>query len=117
LEKRGELVGYFCIGFAPHVARIADLWLPSTNVEDWCAGFRTAAVVAARDKSVYEVSAWASTALGRDALVRAGFRLRECSPVSLFGDARMLQGRKLHVQMLDSDAGFLSGERASYLTC
>ena len=31
LEKRGELVGYFCLAFAPHVARIADLWLPSTN--------------------------------------------------------------------------------------
>ncbi len=117
LEKRGELVGYFCLVFAPHVARIADLWLPSTNVEDWCASFRTAAVVAAREKDVYEVSAWASTALGKDGLVRAGFRLCERAAVSLFGDARILEGRTLHVQMLDSDAGFLSGEAASYLTC
>jgi len=116
LEKRSELVGYFCLAFAPHVARIADLWLPSTHVEDWCAGFRTAAVLAAREKGVNEVSAWATTDLGKEALRRAGFRLRDCSAVSVFGDATMLEGRTLHVQMLDSDAGFLSGETASYLT-
>jgi hypothetical protein len=116
LEKRGELAGYFCLAFAPHVARIADLWLPSTKVEDWRAGFRTAAVVAAREKDVCEVSAWASTALGKEGLVSAGFRLRDHSAVSVFGDPKILEGRKLHVQMLDSDAGFLSGEAASYLT-
>ena len=116
LEKAGELVGYFCLAFAPHVARIADLWLPSTQVEDWCAGFRTAAVLAAGETGVYEVAAWASTALGKEALVRAGFRLRERSAVSLFGDAKILDGRELHVQMLDCDASFLSGEAASYLT-
>jgi hypothetical protein len=117
LERHRELVGYFCLAFTPHVARIADLWLPSTRVEDWCAGFQTAAVVAAREKEVYEVSAWTSTALGKAALVRAGFRLRESSALSLFGDARILEGRTLHVQMVDSDAGFLSGGAASYLTC
>jgi hypothetical protein len=77
LEKSGELAGYFCLAFAPHVARIADLWLPSKKVEDWCAGFRTAAVVAAREKGVYEVSAWASTALGKEGLFRASFGQRE----------------------------------------
>ncbi len=116
LEKSGELVGYFCLAFAPHVARIADLWLPSSKAEDWCAGFRTAAVMAAREKGVYEVSACASTALGKEGLSRAGFRLRERSAVSVFGDAKILEGRTLHVQMLDSDAGFLSGEAVSYLT-
>jgi hypothetical protein len=98
------------------VARIADLWLPSTKVDDWCAGFRTAAVLAARDKDVHEVSAWASTAVGKEALGRAGFRLRDRSALSLFGDARILEGRMLHVQMLDCDASFLSGETVSYLT-
>ncbi len=117
LEKRGELVGYFCLAFAPHVARIADLWLPSTKVEDWCDGVRTAAVLAAREKDVYEVSAWASTTLGKAGLLRAGFRLRDRSAVSLFGDARILEGRALHVQMIDSDAGFLSGQTVSYMTC
>jgi hypothetical protein len=117
LEKGRELVGYFCLAFAPHVARIADLWLPSTKVDDWCAGFRTAAAVAAGEEDVYEVSAWASTALGKDALCRAGFRRRDRSLVSLFGDVRILEGRAVHVQMLDSDAGFLSEQAVSYLTC
>jgi hypothetical protein len=116
LEKGRELVGYFCLAFAPHVARIADLWLPSMDVDDWRDGFRTAAVLAARDKDVYEVSAWASTPLGTEGLCRAGFRLRDRSPVSVFRDARVLEGRKLHVQMLDCDASFLSGETVSYLT-
>jgi hypothetical protein len=116
LEKGGELVGYFCLASTPHVARIADLWLPSTDVDDWCDGFRTAAVMAARDKDVYEVSAWASTQLGKEGLCRAGFRLRGRSAVSLFGDATILEGRELHVQMLDCDASFLSGETVSYLT-
>jgi hypothetical protein len=117
LEKRSELVGYFCLALAPHVARIADLWLPSTDVEDWCAAFRTATVVAAREKDVNEVSAWATTAVGKEALSRAGFRLRDCLALSVFGDAAILDGRTLHVQMLDSDAGFFSGETGSYLTC
>jgi hypothetical protein len=117
LEKRGTLVGYFCLAFAPHVARIVDLWLPSTEVADWCAGFRTAAVLAARERDVYEVSAWASTPLGKAALLRVGFRLRDRSALSLFGDARILEGRALHVQMLDSDAGFLCEDAVSYLTC
>ena len=53
LEKSRELVGYFCLAFAPHVARIADLWLPSTKVEDWCAAFQSAAVLAARERDVH----------------------------------------------------------------
>jgi hypothetical protein len=117
LERGRELIGYFCVAFGPHVARIADLWLPSTEVEDWSDGFRTAAVVAARERQVYEVSAWASTALAREGLVRAGFRARDCSPVSFFGDAGILAGLTLQVQMIDSDAGFLSGDAVSYLTC
>jgi len=116
LQKDREPAGYFCLAFAPHAARIADLWLPSTNVEDWCAGFRTAAVVAASQKRVYEVSAWASTALGKEGLSRARFLLRGRSAVSLFGDAKILEGRELHMQMLDSDASFVSGEVGSYLT-
>jgi hypothetical protein len=98
------------------VARIADLWLPSKHVEDWTAAFRIAAVVAAREKDVNEISAWATTSLAKDALLRAGFRLRDCSVLSVFGDAAVLDGRTLHVQMLDSDAGFFSGDAVSYLT-
>jgi len=116
LQKSGNLTGYFCVALVPHVARIADLWLRSTNVEDWRDGFRTAATHAASDKHVYEISAWGSTALAKEALSRAGFLLRERSAVSLFGDAKVLDGRELQLQMLDSDASFLASGAASYLT-
>jgi hypothetical protein len=116
LEHRGGLVGYFCLALVPHVARIADLWMPDANVDDWSTAFRAAAVVASHEPGIHEVSASASTALGKDALRRAGFRSRERLPVSLFGTARILDGRNLHVQMLDSDASFLSGHTVSYLT-
>src|SRR5207302_947162 len=36
LHNDHQVVGYFCLAFVPHVARIADLWLPSTRLEDWC---------------------------------------------------------------------------------
>jgi hypothetical protein len=71
---------------------------------------RTAAVLAASEKRVCEVSAWASTALGKEGLPSAGFLLRGRSAVSLFGDARILEGRELHLQMLDSDASSYMGK-------
>jgi hypothetical protein len=117
LTKNGRLMGYFCLAFTPHVARIADLWLRSASADDWCSGCRAATAAAARGKHICEVSAWASTAIGRIALCQAGFRLRERSALSVFGDAEILCGRELHVQMLDSDASFLSADQAvSYLT-
>ena len=116
LAKRGALAGYFCVSYARHVARIADLWLPSTDAADWRDAFRTAAFAAAREPDVCEVSAWASTALGADGLRRAGFRPRDCAALTLLGDARVLAGRALHVQMLDCDASFLAGNGVSYLT-
>ena len=116
LSRRGELVGYFCMAYTRHVARIADLWVASTTIDDWSAGFQTAAAVAARAKDMYEVTAWTSTALGKEALQRAGFRQRECSTLSLSGDAAPLAGCELHIQMLDCDASFLAADDVSYLT-
>lgn len=117
LTKNGRLMGYFCLAFAPHVARIADFWLRSPSADDWCAGCRTATAAAARGTHICEVSAWASTAIGRVALYQAGFRLRERSALSVFGDAEVLGGRELHVQMLDCDASFLSADQGvTYLT-
>src|SRR5262249_2556988 len=115
LALSGELRGYFCLAFAPHVARIADLWLPSTSVDDWCAAYRTAAITAARERDVYEISTWASIERAKEALARAGFRMRDRAAITVFGGAQPLGGRELHVQMLDCDASFLSGG-ASYLT-
>jgi len=116
IERGGESVGYCCLSFVGHLARIADLWLPSTRIDDWAAAFRTATAVAARESGVFEVSAWATTAIGRTALTRAGFRERDRTEVTVSGDTSLLAGRELHVQMIDCDASFLSDESAGYLT-
>jgi hypothetical protein len=116
LGKDGAPIGYFCLAYARHVARIADLWVTSSAPEDWANGFRCAAGVAAGASDIYEVTAWASTALGREALARAGFRLRDSSTLSVLGDATVLGGRGLHIQMLDCDASFLAADEISYLT-
>jgi hypothetical protein len=116
LRYRGALAGFFCISHARHVARIADLWVTSSAVEDWSAAFRTAAGVAAELKDMYEVTAWSSTPLGKEALERAGFRQRDRAPLSVFGNVNPLDGRGLHVQMLDCDASFLGADEVRYLT-
>jgi len=116
LQNGHQLVGYFCLAFVPHVARIADLWLPSTQLEDWCAGYQTAAALAAGDKQIYEITACGSTELAKQALAGAGFLVRGRSAVSLRGAANALKGREMHLQMLDSDASFLTEGSVSYLT-
>ena len=112
LRERGELVGYFCLAFAPHVARIADLWLPSTKrrglvrrLSDGGGCWR------ARERMSTKYRRGRRPRSAKKRSAGAGFRLRERSALSVFGDARILAGRELHVQMLDSDAGFLSADR------
>jgi hypothetical protein len=114
LHRRGELSGYFSIVLGRHDARIVDLWLASMSVEDWCAAFQSATAIAGRETQINEICAWASTALAKEALSRAGFLLCERTPVSVFGDDSILQGRELHLQMLDSDANFRSEEIVDY---
>jgi Acetyltransferase (GNAT) domain len=116
IRRGGEWAGYFCVAFARHVARIADLWVASTEIDDWRAAFQTAADRVAREPDVYEITAWASTTPGRHALLGAGFRLRDSATLSVLGDSKILDGRELHVQMLDCDASFLGADEISYLT-
>jgi hypothetical protein len=116
LRHHGALAGFFCVAYARHVARIADLWVTSAAAGDWCAGFRTASAVAAQSKDVHEVTAWTSTAIGRQALTRAGFRLRDSAPLSAAGDVDAIGCRDVHIQMLECDASFLRADEVCYLT-
>jgi hypothetical protein len=116
LVNYGQPVGYFCLAFAPRVARIADLWLPSTDVGDWRDAVRTATAAAAACPEVCEVSAWATTPLAKAALSGVGFRVRDETAISFAGDTAFLQGRTLHLQMLDSDASIVARDIVSYVT-
>jgi hypothetical protein len=116
VRRRGQLVGYFCLAYAKHVARIADLWVRTTDPSDWCAAVRMACGTVARSKDVHEITAWSSTEIGKTALMRAGFRLRDSLPLSVSGDTAPLRGRELHVQMVDADASFVAADQVCYLT-
>jgi hypothetical protein len=117
IARDGRLRGYFCLAFAPGVARVADLWIQSDDVADWRRAFQTAASTAAADARVYEVTACAATPVARQALEDAGFHWRESVEVSTTLAARPADTLALHVQMLDSDASFLSQDPGQYLTC
>ena len=116
MNKDEKAVGYFCVAFAPRVARIADLWLDSTSVNDWRKAVRTAAAAAAASPEVCEVTVWASTSLAKAALSDAGFRVRDQTEISVSGDVGFLEGRALHLQMLDCDASVIARDVVSYLT-
>jgi hypothetical protein len=115
VAKQGEPAGYFCLAFAPHVARIADLWLTSTEIDDWCNAVRTATATAAARPDVYEVTALASTSFSKTAVCNAGFRVRNETAISFAGDDRFLDGRTLHLQMLDCDASIVARDKVSSL--
>jgi len=116
VNKHGEPAGYFCLAFAPHVARIADLWLTSTDVEDWRNAVRTATAAAAACPDVHEITALASMSVSKIALCDAGFRVRNETAISFAGDDSFLDGRTLHLQMLDCDASIIARDVVSYLT-
>jgi len=116
VRRHGELVGYFCLAYARHVARIADIWVSTADSDDWRSAICAAYETTARSADVHEVSAWSSTALPGGAFARAGFRLRDRLPLSLFGNAAPLAGCSLHMQMLDCDASFVAADEVCYLT-
>ena len=116
LRRNARPAGFFCVAYARHVARIAHLWVASSAPDDWCAAFRAAVSVAAQTKETYEVTAWTSTAFGREAMARAGLRPRDRWPLSALGDVSSVGRRDLHVQMLDCDASFLRADEVCYVT-
>jgi len=62
------------------------------------------------------VTVWASTSLAKAALSDAGFRVRDQTEISVSGDVGFLEGRALHLQMLDCDASVIARDVVSYLT-
>ena len=112
VEKNGELVGSSVLA-TRRTWRDRRPLAPAMNVEDWSAAFRTAAVVALGEREVYEISAWASTALGKDRSVAPVFRLRQRSPLSIRGDTGHSRRTGAAPADLDCDASFLAGDAAS----
>lgn len=116
LRKGNEVAGYVCIGFVPGIARIADLWVRSTNPDDWTAAYCLAMNLARAKKDVLEVQAASSFQLGAGALLRAGLRERAAMPVFLLDAKQSLPaGREFSFQMIDYDGAFARDDRPAFL--
>jgi hypothetical protein len=99
--------GYFCLCLVPGVARIIDLWTPSTAVEDWAALYASAYCQAITFPDVNEVVTLAGILRANQALRKIGFRARGMVDLTLAGKAGLIQpGREIHFQWADNDKGF-----------
>ncbi len=108
LERAGRIGGYFALSRTPGQIRLADLWMDSSDPEDWRAGVHSAVRQAQYDAQAAEIAAWASDARLSQALTECGFHVRFTLPIYLRGSAgAAFPEHPLRVQMLDNDAFYL----------
>lgn len=107
LEYAGRVRGYFLLSLAPGQARLADAWVDSDELSDWCALAGCAVAEARRHSQAAELAAWASDPLLAQALIANGFHPRFSLPIMVRTGARDIPGAAPRMQMLDNDALFL----------
>jgi len=109
--------GWFVLSRVGGVMRIADMRIPSAEVEHWRAAYAFAAQAADDDEQACELIASASTPLAHEALRRSGFRLHHTDPVYLLDPQNLLIGHApLDIALIESDAGYLYNPDYPYLT-
>jgi hypothetical protein len=115
VERAGRVCGYFLLASALGQVRIADCWMDSEELADWGALILCAVAEARHDPQAAEIVTWSSDALLAGGLRSCGFHARFDMPICVrpsITDA-MPQGT-LRIQMLDSDAAYLSEGSRDY---
>jgi hypothetical protein len=117
VEEAGRARGYFLLSLVQSQVRIADCWIDSGELADWCAMIECAVARARGEPRAAEIVSWASDALQSRVLEACGFRARHASPV-LIRPARecAMPGGPLRLQMLDNDAAYLHERRRQLWT-
>ena len=113
----GRIVGFFALSVVGEQARVAGVWLENSSPENWRTAFRLAQDAALRHTNTSEIVARCRTEASAIGAERAGMRLRARTPVVLFrkdGDAEVVP--PLQFQLCDSDALFITGGPATFLT-
>src|SRR5579863_4052608 len=113
----GRPVGFFALSVVGEQARIAGIWLENSSPEVWRIAFQLAQNAALKHTNTSEVVARCGTEASVIGAEQAGMRLRARTPVVLFrkdGDAQRLP--PLQFQLCDSDALFIAGGPATFLT-
>jgi hypothetical protein len=103
--------------FPPGQARIADVWISSTQIEDWSQLYALAVEQACGHQEVNEVTAAAAGDIALAALRKCGFRIRARDAVQLYDPQKLVPpDLPLDVQLIDGDAAFRSTAGPDYLT-
>lgn len=111
LEQGGSPRGYFVLAFAGCQARLVGSWVDSDAPEDWRVLIQCAVHHAMQRKAIAELVTWGSDPILSACLEGCGFHPRSTIPVLVRGSKGIdLSGSTLRVQMLDSDAAYLTGE-------
>jgi hypothetical protein len=117
VKEAGATRGFFVLAHVGGQTRIADLLLDSTEAGDWTAGYALALGEAARNPRTCEVTAAASTPLGKAALLDAGFRSRGYEPVWIGDPEHALpEAAPLHISMLEWDGAYLYNPSDPFLS-
>lgn len=111
LEQGGRLRGYFILAFAACQARLVDFRVDSDEPADWRALIQCAVHQAMQKKAIAELVTWGSDPMLSTCLEECGFHPRSTVPVLVrSGKGIDLSRATMRVQMLDSDAAYLTGE-------
>lgn len=112
LKRAGRVGGYFVLSHTPSQARLADLWMDSSDAADWRALVHLAVRQARAQADAAEIAAWASDTRLSQALLECGFHARFTVPIYLRASAGVTAPEHtLRAQMLDSDAFYLYDSR------
>lgn len=114
--NEGRIVGFFALLVIGEQARLAGVWLVDPSPETWRIAFHLAQDAALQCTGASEIIARGTTEASVIGAQQAGMRLRERTPVVLFRKdvSEFLPSLQFH--LCDSDALFITGGLATFLT-
>ena len=108
LRHNGRLTGYSMLGFAGGQTRVTELRIDANDQASWSSAVAAVLVVAAREPSTCEVSAFGSGHYLDNALIANGFQIRGHAPVVIFDRSGTLVEKAIpQLGMLEDDAASL----------
>ena len=111
LEQGGSPRGYFMLAFVSRQVRLVDYSVDSDAPADWRALIQCAVHQAMQKRAVAELATWGSDPMLSACLEECGFHPRFSLPILIRGGKALdLSAAALRVQMLDSDAAYLTGD-------
>lgn len=110
LEQGGSPRGYFILAFVAGQARLVHSWVDSDAPADWRVLIQCAVHQALQKKAIAELVTWGSDPMLSACLEECGFHPCSTIPILFRSKAIDLSGMTPRIQMLDSDAAYLTVE-------